>query len=200
MALAYAVEAVHEMEPSHQPTPTLHEIHESLDIPGARVEIIRGRVIVSPTPSIRHGRGVLWLVEALREACVAKGWDRQPQVTLDLPATDERFVPDLLVFPGDKVRDEEWLLPAEHALLAVEVVSPSSRTDDYGAKAESYSTNGVPLCLIVDPLQGTLTLCAEPGENGYGMIHRVNAGEKLDLPEPFGIALDTSTSPLNPKK
>ena len=177
--------------------PTLQEIHESLDIPGCRVEILGGRIIVRPTPIKRHEGRDLAVGHApgrLRPA----GWDRLSQTTVDLLDTEERFVPDLLVCPEDESTDGEWLVPAREALLVVEVVSASSRNDDYKSKEESYAKNRVPMYLIVDPFLARLTLCTEPSGRGYRMVHSVDVGEKLDLPEPFGITLDTSTIPIKP--
>jgi Uma2 family endonuclease len=78
---------------------------------------------------------------------------------------------------------------------------PASRlprtTED---KRESCAQNGIPSYLIVDPFDATLTLCTEPSDHGYRLIHIVDAGAELDLPEPFGITLDTSTIPLKPKR
>ena len=42
----------------------------------------------------------------------------------------------------------------------------------------------------------TIALFSEPGESGYTKIETVNFGEKLSIPAPFDIALDTSTLPL----
>jgi Uma2 family endonuclease len=198
MALAYAMETAHTMDDEREPT--LREIHESLDIPGCRIEIIGERIIVSPTPIKRHDKIVTWLSDMLRDACGTAGWDRLSQTTVDLLDTEERFVPDMLVCPEDESTDGEWLVPAAEALLVVEVVSASSRNDDYKSKEESYAKNGIPMYLIVDPFLARLTLCTEPSDRGYRMVHSVDVGEKLDLPEPFDLALDTATIPIKPKE
>jgi hypothetical protein len=56
---------------------------------------------------------------------------------------------------------------------------------------------GVPLYLLVDrftrPL--TISLFSSPGPDGYAAINKVTFGEKLPIPEPFGITLDTRTLP-----
>ncbi|MGI8330222.1 Uma2 family endonuclease [Actinomadura scrupuli] len=196
MALAYAMETAHTMDDEREPT--LREIHESLDIPGCRVEIIGERIIVSPTPIMQHGKIVFWLGDVLRELCETNNWARLPQTTVDLLTTEERFVPDLVLCPEDKSPDGDWLLPPEHTILVVEVVSASSRNDDYKSKEESYAKNGIPMYLIVDPFLARLTLCTEPSDRGYRMVHSVDVGEKLDLPEPLGITLDTATAPIKP--
>ncbi|GAA2105947.1 Uma2 family endonuclease [Actinomadura alba] len=179
---------------SHRPT--LREIHESMEVPGHRVELIGGRIIVSPVPQIRHGEIVFWLGDQLQNVCAAKGWSRLPQTTLDMLATDERIVPDVLVYPREESIAEAWLVPAARALLVVEIVSPSSRRTDYEDKCVSCAKNGIPMYLIIDPYDATLTLCTEPSEKGYRLVHSVDVGDKLDLPEPFGITLDTGTLPI----
>lgn len=196
MLVATAPRMVHTVAQAPQREPTLQEIHESLDLPGHRVEILGGRIIVSPSPLVKHGKIVVWLIEALSRVCVANEWDRLPQTTVELTVTDERIVPDLLVYPGDESDDDRWMVPADGAVLVVEIVSPSSVGDDYGHKRESCAANGIPMYLIVDPYDATLTLCCEPGEDGYRLIHSVDVGDKLDLPEPFGMTLDTATMPI----
>jgi hypothetical protein len=42
----------------------------------------------------------------------------------------------------------------------------------------------------------TVSLHSEPGANGYAKVKTVTAGEKLHLPAPFDLALDTSSLPL----
>jgi hypothetical protein len=37
----------------------------------------------------------------------------------------------------------------------------------------------------------SVTLFSEPGKDGYRTLERVTAGEKLWLPEPFAMALNT---------
>ncbi|WP_460356773.1 hypothetical protein [Actinoallomurus acanthiterrae] len=51
-----------------------------------------------------------------------------------------------------------------------------------------------PLYLLIDPVDEptAITLFSEPSDDGYRTIDRVVAGEKLRLPEPFGLILDTA--------
>jgi hypothetical protein len=113
--------------------PAIEGLYESLDLPGHRVELLEGRIVVSPAPIKLRSRIVTWLSDSLREVCAERGWDRLTG-TVDLPATSERIQPDLFVCPADESTDGEWLVPAKNVLLAAEVVSPSSRRDDYEVK------------------------------------------------------------------
>jgi hypothetical protein len=57
---------------------------------------------------------------------------------------------------------------------------------------------GVPFYLLVDRFTDPLavSLYGQPGAEGYTAITTVGVGEKLHLPEPFGITLDTSALPF----
>ena len=89
-------------------------------------------------------------------------------------------------------------MPARHALLVAEVVSPSSVREDREVKPRSCALAGVRFYLLVDrhvePV--TVTLFTEPREKGYAKAESVAVGGKLRIPEPFGITLDTSALPL----
>jgi hypothetical protein len=81
---------------------TLEEIHEALDVPGWRIEILGGRIVMSPSPIKLHARIVTWLSRTFGPMCDDKGWDCLGQVTIDLPATQERIdLPEPLAFTLD---------------------------------------------------------------------------------------------------
>jgi Uma2 family endonuclease len=175
---------------------TLEEIHDSLQIPGFRVEILDERIVVSPSPIKLHARIVTWLTRAVGATCDEKGWDCLGEVTIELPATRERIEPDLLICPVNETTDREWLVPASEALLVTEVVSPSSRHDDYETKRKACALNGVPLYLVIDPDAPSLTLFSQPGDGGYLQATPVAAGGTLAIPAPLEIVLDTATMPM----
>jgi Uma2 family endonuclease len=146
---------------------TLKEIYESLDVRGHKVEILEGRLVVRDAPIKLHNRIVTWLTATLGELCLNRAWDLLSHGTIELPESDERIQPDLFICPADESTDNEWLLPSKDILLAVEVVSPSSRRDDYQVKPMSCAKSGVPLYLLADPRERLLTLFAGPSERGY---------------------------------
>ncbi len=88
--------------------------------------------------------------------------------------------------------------PLDHVVLVAEVVSASSIRIDRGVKPRACALAGVPFYLLVDRFTDPLsvTLHSEPGDEGYATITTVGVGEKLHLPDPFGITLDTSALPL----
>jgi Uma2 family endonuclease len=177
---------------------TLEEIYESLDVRGHKVEILEGRIVVSAAPIKLHNRIVTWLTATLFELSVTRGWDLLSHGTIELPESDERIQPDLFICPADESTDSEWLLPSRDILLTIEVVSPSSRRGDYQVKPMSCARSGIPLYLLVDPRERLLTLFAGPSERGYLRTTSVPFGDKLELPEPFDVTLDTAAMPGRP--
>ncbi|MEU7553438.1 Uma2 family endonuclease [Streptomyces sp. NPDC044571] len=79
------------------------------------------------------------------------------------------------------------------AALIVEVTSESNAETGRVVKRKRYAEYGAPLYLLVDRLDKSVTLFAEPGRLGYAEVDGPHAfGTPVRLPEPFGIDLDTS--------
>lgn len=85
----------------------------------------------------------------------------------------------------------------------MEVCSPSTHKADWREKPLDYARAGVPLFLIVDPVATPrrVTLMSDPladlepfdyQRQPYRKIGTAEEGEVLELPEPFGIKIETS--------
>lgn len=98
---------------------------------------------------------------------------------LDLPGSNNWYVPDLAVAPRELVKGARALLPHQ-TLLVVEVASASDGDTDRIVKRRRYAEYGAPLYLLVDRQERSCTLYAEPGELGY---------RSVDGPHPFGTPL-----------
>ncbi len=170
--------------------------YAQLDLPeGRRAELIGGEIVISPTPTNHHN----WIYSELHyllDRGTPDGWSVTNTTTVALPATDERYTPDLLVCESAVLRSaREWQVAAEDVLLVGEIASMSTVLRDRKNKVQGYGRSLVPLYLLVDPLDGdgSVTLFAEPDGSGrYRVEHRVLFGEKLALPEPFDLEVDTS--------
>lgn len=81
----------------------------------------------------------------------------------------------------------------DQALLVVDVTSESNAETDRVVKRKRYAEYGAPLYLLVDRVEETVTVFAEPGRLGYTKVDGPHPfGTSVRLPEPFGIDLDTS--------
>jgi len=164
-----------------------------------RDEIIEGLLVVSPLAVRWHQLVCKWLVRSLQDLCDEKGWEADAPAEIELPQNRDRIQPDVVVF-----RDAASLplldnvMPLDQVLLVAEVVSGSSIRIDREVKPQLCALAGVPLYLLVDRFTDPLsiTLHAEPGDEGYATVTTVGVGEKLHLPAPFDITLDASALPL----
>ena len=106
---------------------------------GLRYELVDGVLLVSPAPSNRHQIVVGELFALLRSAC-------PPHVRVMLAPTDYQptrrrsLQPDLLVARRSDVGDDPIGAPL---VLAVEVLSPSTRSVDLLLKHGIYAESGV---------------------------------------------------------
>lgn len=171
----------------------LERLWQELDIPGHRVELIDGQIVVSPTASRWHSDAIDELIDALIDVKRARGWRFHTNLTVHIAATRERLIPDLMIAAKDAPGFGKYELLGHGVLLIAEVVSPYSRRQDRVAKPRAYAQGRVPLYLLIDQLAdpATVTLFSDPDEDAYRRCDPATAGQPLRLPEPFGISLDT---------
>src|SRR5699024_2011909 len=121
---------------------------------GHRYELIDGSLVVTPAPTPRHQRAVARLLVVLHSTCP----DNLDVLTAPLDealASDTVVQPDLLVAPRTAFTERD--LPTA-PLLAVEVLSPSTRNVDLALKHARYAEAGCPTYWIVDPDIPSLTV------------------------------------------
>jgi Uma2 family endonuclease len=173
----------------------LERLWYELEVPkGVRAELIDGEIVVSPTGSVRHSAAIDKLMDQLVDLKRRHGWIFHTYLTVHIPATRERLIPDLMVTSADAPSFGECELLASGTLLVAEVVSPWSRRRDREQKPRAYAQGRVPLYLLIDRFAKppAVTLFSQPGADGYARRQTVAAGQPLRLPEPFGIDLDTA--------
>jgi Uma2 family endonuclease len=88
-------------------------------------------------------------------------------------------------------RDEDYTerdLPTA-PLLAVEVLSPSSRLFDRDLKKAAYQRMGARSCWLVDPVTATLTAYELDDDGVYHQVAEVCGDEELVTSRPFRFAV-----------
>jgi Uma2 family endonuclease len=159
---------------------------ELLPDDGLRYELVDGTLLVSAAPSKQHQRvlGNLYLI--LRAAC-------PPELEVFLAPTDYQptatrsLQPDLLVVS----RDDRGLKAVTTPLaLAVEVLSPSSRSIDLVLKRELYEQAGVQSYWVVDP--DNLTMRAWVLQEGRLVEQPVDLSAPATLPGPVPARCETA--------
>lgn len=150
---------------------------------GHRYELIDGTLIVSPSPALRHQVVHSQLMKLLLLACPLEL--RVLSAPMDVVLADDTSVqPDLLVvrhdLPGPKVD--------EPPVLAVEILSPSSRLIDLNLKRARYERAGVPSYWVVDPDQLRLTAWELSG-TAYDEVADVSGDAVWRAERPFEVAV-----------
>ncbi len=160
-------------------------------LPGHRVELIDGRIVVNDAPTRRQTELVATLLKLLADKVVEQGWTVHTDITVFLGARADRYVPDLVVVPrGPRMRGAGEV-HGEDTHLVVDVVAACSVHDDRVTKPREHARAGVPLHLVVDPEAGTATLHSLPADEGYRRHVRADLGTPVQLPEPWALTLDT---------
>ncbi|WP_199037021.1 Uma2 family endonuclease [Glycomyces salinus] len=176
--------------------PTAREVWEHLEPPtGFRAELLRGEVILSPTPADIHNHICSRLGLMLAQVALENDWDVTNTQTIVLPKTEEGVVPDLIVIPSESMLTGDWQKEPDDLLLVAEITSSSSRDRDLEVKLASYAAAGIPMYLLVDLFDhdGSVTLHSQPNEqDGYLERTTVLFGGKLHLPQPFDMDIDTT--------
>jgi Uma2 family endonuclease len=114
---------------------------------GHRYELLDGTLLVTPAPNTVHQDCVLSLAILLRNAALA---DQKVMIApFDwLIGARTSFEPDVLVARRADIGKHNLSVPP---LLAVEVLSPSTRRIDLVLKRDAYASAGVASYWIVDP-------------------------------------------------
>jgi Uma2 family endonuclease len=153
---------------------------DALPDDGRRQELIDGCLIVTPAPSTGHQGAVLELALALRRQI--PDHLRVLVAPLDVDLDDQNVLePDVLVAPRTAFNQRG--LP-QSPLLAVEVLSPSTRRIDLTLKKARYEAAGCPSFWVVDPADESLMIW-ELDNDHYAEIAYATGAGALDVTKPF---------------
>lgn len=151
---------------------------------GYRYELVDGALIVTPSPSLRHQAAAGETFRRLANAA--------PRHLLVLSApTDVTLAPDTTLQPDVFVVDRGASLPEGadlRPLLAVEVLSPSTRHIDLTLKRARYEAAGTPQYWVVDHEVPSITAWTLT-DGRYGDPVVVTGSEVLCTEEPFAVEI-----------
>jgi Uma2 family endonuclease len=162
---------------------------EGMPDDGRRYEIIDGVLIVTAAPGRLHQRAVGGLCRLLGDACPAEFELLIGPFAVGL-ADDTEMQPDLLVGRQEDFTDKD--LPAP-PVLAVEILSPSTRTFDINVKRERFQRAGTPSFWVVDPVARPAEarlLAWELGPDGeYRLAAKVTGEEEFRATLPYPVTV-----------
>lgn len=151
---------------------------------GLQYELLDGLLVVTPAPVLLHQRAVGNLHLVLRQACPPglevffSPVDWRPDVQTSLQ-------PDLLVVRTEDVAVKNFTVPL---VLAVEVLSPSTRRKDLVLKRSKYEDTGVQSYWLVDPEEPSV-LALDLAAGRYVSAGEAHGSERLRLQRPFEVEL-----------
>ncbi|MDL4771971.1 MULTISPECIES: Uma2 family endonuclease [Thermomonosporaceae] len=179
---------------------------------GHRVEVIGGRIVVSPAPLLQHGGIVQDIVRAVFKMEAADSdfpWECIQANGVDLFGAREGYIPDLIlldkqVYATARRSSVRYLVP-DQVELVIEVTSPSNASEDRrpkrghgrdrATKWNGYARAEVPYYLLIDrdPKSPGTTLYSIPDQGTGAYLHKETweFGETVHLPEPFGLDIET---------
>ncbi|WP_433327286.1 Uma2 family endonuclease [Spirillospora sp. CA-294931] len=191
------------------------ELDDFLHLPeGHRAEIIGGKIVVSPAPTIPHGGIIQDISDALTMARASDPdfpWRPLQGADLSFLSAVEGYVPDLVVLDAGLLKEARGAqmskFSPDQIEMVVEVTSPNGPENDRPPTADrspqkritkwtGYARAELPYYLLVDrdPKLARTTLYTIPAQNPSAYLHEEtwNFGEMIRLPDPFDIDIDTT--------
>jgi Uma2 family endonuclease len=158
---------------------------------GFKVEISGDIVVMMVSPSGIHQRNLL-TVRRQFDAHTPAGLLPSENTDLVSPDVGKSRNPDLTYLPGEALETTDNQVPAEMAAITVEVVSPSNPENDWVGKVRDYPLMRIPMYLVIDAREKTVTLFSRPDGTRYHRREDIEFGETLHIPEPFDFDLTTA--------
>jgi Uma2 family endonuclease len=147
-------------------------------------ELIEGQILRSPSPDLRHQDCVFNLAIALRSTS-----PRDLKVVVSpfdfVPEPGTALQPDVLVIRRGTAEEKRTVAPP---VLAVEVLSPSSRTTDRVLKRQLYARFGVEHYWIVDPAVPSIVALRLSGDE-YVEVGGSEGALEFVAAEPFEVRI-----------
>ena len=155
---------------------------EHLPDDGLQYELVDGVLLVSPAPVKVHQRVSRALFRLLDQAC-------PPDIEVFYAPLDYQpdrrssMQPDVLVMTRQDTGEKAATLPL---VLAVEVLSPSTRRKDLVLKHSKYADSGVAHYWVVDPAGPSLTAWALV-DGRYVEVAQGSGDEEVVLVQPLAV-------------
>ncbi|MGW1912941.1 Uma2 family endonuclease [Streptomyces sp. NPDC002076] len=151
----------------------------------------------TPTPPGKHAGVVKRVRRQLEGMALPDGLDVYEVSSIaPVDASDDYVTPSLILLPTEWEDDDGWFAAPEDTAFAVEVVSPSEKSQGIRDKVDWYAVARVPLLLVIDPRKATWALHSRPDNGTYQDVLPGKFGEPVPLPEPFGAEVGTGDFPV----
>lgn len=163
---------------------TVADLDAMPDDDGRRRELVDGVLVVSPAPSWRHQHVSTKLIVRLLPLVADELELIHAPFDVRTDAANN-LQPDLLIARTTDFTEAN--LPVA-PLLAVEILSPSTRHLDLGLKRSKYEAMGTRHYWIVDPMEPSMTAW-ELVDGRYAEAGHAEGDEELALERPFPVRI-----------
>jgi Uma2 family endonuclease len=160
---------------------------------GVKLELVNGKLEVKPMPDGKHRSIFMWLLRQCMQH--RPDLDLVPESGMKTEAYRKgRARTDGTLVPVDHFKDDdaEWSDPGG-CLMAVEITSRDRDTNrrDRIEKPIAYAEADIPVYLLIDRDDNTITVFSEPKDGRYHKAPSYPWGATIELPSPVDITLDT---------
>jgi Uma2 family endonuclease len=156
-----------------------------------RYELVDGEVVIAPSAAREHNRSMRRLANLLERQAPA-GFSVEQELEVS-PEPTNGPEPDVLVVRGD-IPGHWHYVPPEMTVLAVEIVSPGSRTRDRKYRPILYADLGIQWYWRIDSdAAGRYLAAYELSGGAYKLIGEFGAGDRpprVELTVPFPVSFD----------
>ena len=160
---------------------------------GAPYQLIEGKLVMSPSPTIFHQHVILNIARAMTDHVNPKKLGIVLVSPIDVYLSDTNtFQPDIVFVAADRLDIIEEKNIRDAPNLVVEVLSPSTARYDLNAKMNVYAKHGVVEYWVVDPTNKSVD-AYELNAGGYKLIQHVQAEETVSSRTIKGFTISCTT-------
>jgi Uma2 family endonuclease len=168
-------------------------------LPGHRVEILKGSILVTPPPDGPHQGTVFEAGYEIRRAGAKQaGLKVLPGIGLWLPTGPADYaIPDLSIVEadyGDALVEKNCYAP--HVFRLILEVTSSNWGTDVLAKPEIYAETRIPVYVVVDRRHDQVLVYTDPEGDKYNTVTPYERGSAIPLPDSVGVAVELSVDKL----
>ncbi|MFI2415661.1 Uma2 family endonuclease [Streptomyces sp. NPDC018947] len=157
-----------------------------------RIELVGGRLMMSPAPGLAHQRASHWLHNLLEKGCRGR-WLRCRDLRGDQRHRPGRAAhPNLTVVDAAAAEEAGATVSAPDVLAVVEVASPSTRVTDRKLKPALYAAAGIEHYWRVE-LEPAPRFVAGRRQGGSYTGREFLAGAIARIEDPFSLDFDPAT-------
>ncbi|MET9511009.1 Uma2 family endonuclease [Streptomyces flavidovirens] len=158
-----------------------------------RLEFINGRLEVKAMPDGNHGEIFMWLLRQCMQHRPDLNLMPERGLKVEKYRKGRARTDGTLAPRGHFKGHGEWSSTDSGVLMAVEITSHDADTNrrDRVDKPVGYAEAGIPVYLLIDRDNDTLTVYSDPKNGKYQQTRSYPYGADVELPAPVGFTLDT---------